>query len=73
MAYETGAPPPPEHTPIEVEIVQHQPDDPLTPATRPAAGYDATAVIAGLGGPPPGVTTYRLRATETTGTTGTSD
>jgi hypothetical protein len=69
MAYETGAPPPPEHTPIEVEIVQHEHDDPVRPALRPAAGYDATAVIAGLGGPPPGVTTYRLRSTETTETT----
>ena len=49
MAYETGAPPPPEHTPIE--IVQPGHDDPLRPALRPAAGYEATAVISGLGGP----------------------
>jgi hypothetical protein len=66
MAYETGAPPPPEHTPIEIVQDQH---DPLRPALRPAAGYDATAVVAVLGGPPPGVTTYRLRGTETTETT----
>jgi hypothetical protein len=66
MAYETGAPPPPEHTPIEVETVQHRPDDPLVPALRPAAGYDATTAIVGLAGPPPGTTTYRLHATETT-------
>jgi hypothetical protein len=66
MAYETGAPPPPEHTPIE--IVQPGHDDPLRPALRPAAGYEATAVISGLGGPTPGTTTYRLRATETTET-----
>jgi hypothetical protein len=68
MAYETGAPPPPEHTPIEIEIVRPEHDDPLRPALRPAAGYEATAVIAGFGGPTPGTTTYRLRATETTET-----
>jgi hypothetical protein len=65
MAYETGAPPPPEHTPIEISQPEH---DPLRPALRPAAGYEATAVITGLGGPTPGTTTYRLRATETTET-----
>jgi hypothetical protein len=65
MAFETGAPPPPEHTPIE--LVEHE-HDPLRPALRPAGGFDATTVIPGLAGPPPGTTTYRLRGTETTET-----
>jgi hypothetical protein len=60
MAYETGAPPPPEHTPIQVE------DVPITKAARPARGFDATSIIVEVAGPPPGVTTYRLRGTETT-------
>jgi len=63
MAFETAAPPPPEHTPIE--FVEH---DPLRPVLRPAAGFDATTVIPGLAGPPPGTTTYRLRGTESTET-----
>jgi len=58
MAYETGAPPPPEHTPVQVE------DVPVTAPVRPAKGYDATTVV--LPGPTPGVRTYRLRGTETT-------
>jgi hypothetical protein len=70
MSFETGAPPspPPDHIPpIEVVRVQHTPDH-VGPA-RPARGYDATTAI--LPGPPPGTSTYRLRATETTETAGT--
>lgn len=63
MAYETGAPPPPEHTPIEVHQVE---ETPIKPAARPAAGFDATSVTPGVAGSTPGVTTYRLKGTETT-------
>jgi hypothetical protein len=59
MSYETGAPPPPEHTPVKTVQVQD------VPALRPARGYDAVTAIQGLMGPPPGTVTYRLRATET--------
>ena len=62
MSYETGAPPQPDHP--EVKVVHVDGRD-IAPA-RPARQYDATSVIAGLGGPPPGTTTYRLRGTETT-------
>ena len=58
MSFETGAPPPPEHTPTQVE------DVPVTAPARPARGYDATDVLH-PGVLPPGVTTYRLRGTET--------
>jgi hypothetical protein len=64
MAYETGAPPPPD---LPHQVVAPE-DRPVVPAVRPALGYDATTAIAGLGAPPPGVTTYRLKATETTET-----
>ena len=73
--YETGAPPapPPLPLPDSHELVVHQvgtaaPAPP--PAARPARGYDATTVIAGLGGPPPGTVTYRLRGTETSAADG---
>ena len=62
MSFETGAPPPPDHP--EVKVVHVEAHD-IAPA-RPARQYDATSVIAGLGGPPPGTTTYRLRGIETT-------
>ena len=79
MSYETGAPPPPPPLPEQLppaEVV-HGPDRPADvrienrgiASARPARGYDASAVVVGLGGPPPGVTTYRLRAPETTETT----
>ena len=67
MAYETGAPPPPDHPPVKVRPVQLAETHDVGPA-RPARGYDATTVIVGLAGPPPGTTTYRLRGTETTET-----
>jgi hypothetical protein len=71
MSYETGAPPPPDHpVPAKVTVIE---DAPGVPAARPARGFDATAVIPGLGGPPPGTVTYRLRGTETTETTETAD
>ncbi|HZB49444.1 MAG TPA: hypothetical protein VE547_10160 [Mycobacteriales bacterium] len=66
--YETGAPPAPPPLPDAHELVlpAAETDAPaLPPAARPAKGYDATAVIAGLGGPPPGTVTYRLRGVET--------
>ena len=64
MSYETGAPPPPDHPDVKVVLVDGHRIEPA----RPAKQYDATTVIAGLGGPPPGATTYRLRGTETTQT-----
>lgn len=66
MAYETGAPPPPDHTPVDVGHSQVQ-EVPIA-ATRPAKGFDATSVISGIAGLPPGTVTYRLRGTETTET-----
>jgi hypothetical protein len=66
MSYETGAPPPPEHVPVPVQPVQLADTHDIGPA-RPARQYDATTAI--IPGPPPGTTTYRLRATETTETT----
>jgi hypothetical protein len=65
MSYETGAPPPPDHQPVKVEPVEVVGSHDVGPA-RPARGFDATTAI--LPGPPPGSTTYRLRATETTET-----
>jgi hypothetical protein len=65
MSYETGAPPPPDHPDVKVQPVQVVDTHDVGPA-RPARQYDATTMIAGLGGPPPGTTTYRLRGTETT-------
>jgi hypothetical protein len=71
MSYETGAPPPPpidpSHLPEVVEVQLDRTHD--IGAVRPARGFDSTALIAGLGGLPPGTTTYRLRGTETTATT----
>jgi hypothetical protein len=71
MSYETGAPPPlpldPSHLPEVVEVQLAKTHD--IGAVRPARGFDSTALIAGLGGPPPGTTTYRLRGTETAETT----
>ncbi len=67
MSFETGAPPPPDHLPPAptVEVVNvHD----IGPA-RPARQFDATTAI--LPGAPPGTSTYRLRATETTETSGT--
>jgi hypothetical protein len=72
MSFETGAPPPPppDHIPpVEVVHVQDTPNLQHLAAARPARGYDATTAI--LPGPPPGTSTYRLRATETTETAGT--
>ena len=68
MSYETGAPPQPpaghhDAKPAPVLVM-----DTDREAVRPAKQYDATTVIAGLGGPPPGTTTYRLRGTETSQT-----
>jgi hypothetical protein len=62
MSYETGAPPPPDHQPVTVEPVRVVGGHDVGPA-RPARQFDATTAI--LPGPPPGTTTYRLRATET--------
>jgi hypothetical protein len=67
MSYETGAPPPPDDQPVKVQPVQLADTHDIGPA-RPARQYDATTVIPGLAGPPPGTTTYRLRGTETTET-----
>lgn len=67
MAYETGAPPPPEHTPVHVEKYSVVEDVPITAPVRPARGYDATTVV--ISTPTPGVTTYRLKGVETTETT----
>jgi hypothetical protein len=66
--YETGAPPAPPPLPDAHELVLPPAETDVTvppTAARPARGYDATAVIAGLGGPPPGTVTYRLRGVET--------
>jgi hypothetical protein len=62
MAFETGAPPPPDHQPVKVQPVEVVGSHDVGPA-RPAKQFDATTAI--LPGPPPGTTTYRLRATET--------
>jgi hypothetical protein len=64
MSFETGAPPPPNQQPVKVQPVEVVDGHDVGPA-RPARGFDATSVISGLGGPPPGTVTYRLRATET--------
>ena len=64
MSFETGAPPPPDHQPVKVQPVEVVGSHDVGPA-RPARQYDATTMIVGLAGPPPGTTTYRLRATET--------
>ena len=63
--YETGAPPAPPPLPDHHEVEEAD-----VPAVRPARGFDATSVIPGLGGPPPGTVTYRLRGTETTASDG---
>lgn len=66
--YETGAPPAPPPLPDAHELVLPAAETtvPVPPAAaRPARGFDATAVISGLGGPPPGTVTYRLRGVET--------
>jgi hypothetical protein len=71
MAYETGAPPPPDHDQLPpVTTVQLADTHDIGPA-RPTRQYDATTAI--IPGPPPGATTYRLRATETSETTETTD
>jgi hypothetical protein len=62
MSFETGAPPPPDHQPVKVQPVEVVGSHDVGPA-RPAKQFDATTAI--LPGPPPGTTTYRLRATET--------
>jgi len=62
MSYETGAPPPPDHQPVKVQPVEVVGSHDVGPA-RPAKQFDATTAI--LPGPPPGTSTYRLRATET--------
>ena len=62
MSFETGAPPPPDHQPLKVQPVEVVGSHDVGPA-RPAKQFDATTAI--LPGPPPGTTTYRLRATET--------
>lgn len=68
MTFETGAPPPPPPLP-EFDHVAPAPEVLLPPVrqappARPARGYDAANVLyPGL--IPPGVTTYRLRGTET--------
>lgn len=59
--YETGAPPAPPPLPDGHEtVVPHE-----LPSARPARSFDATTLIVGLGGPPPGTVTYRLRGIET--------
>jgi hypothetical protein len=68
MSYETGAPPPPDHPDLKAAPVVVVDNHDAPPASSPAKQYDATSVIAGLAGPPPGTTTYRLRGTETTKT-----
>jgi hypothetical protein len=65
MSFETGAPPPPDHQPIKVQPVEVVGSHDIGPA-RPARQFDATTAI--LPGPPPGTTTYRLRAMETSQT-----
>jgi len=62
MSFETGAPPPPDHQPVKVQPVEVVGSRDVGPA-RPAKQFDATTAI--LPGPPPGTSTYRLRATET--------
>jgi len=62
MSFETGAPPPPDHQPVKVQPVEVVGSHDVG-AARPAKQFDATTAI--LPGPPPGTTTYRLRATET--------
>jgi hypothetical protein len=62
MSFETGAPPPPDHQPVKVQPVEVVGSHDVGPA-RPAKQFDATTAI--LPGPPPGTSTYRLRATET--------
>ncbi len=70
MSFETGAPPPPPPLPeIDHSLVVHSdmllPPVRQAPPARPARGYDAANVLyPGL--VPPGVTTYRLKGTETT-------
>jgi hypothetical protein len=67
MSFETGAPPPPDHQPVKLELVAVvDVDTHDIAAGRPARGFDATTAI--IPGPPPGTTTYRLRGTETTET-----
>jgi hypothetical protein len=63
--YETGAPPAPPPLPDRPEVVAAE-----VGAVRPAKGYDATTVVAGLGGLPPGTVTYRLRGVETSAADG---
>ena len=63
MAVETGAPPPPDDQPVKIQAVEVVGRHDVGPA-RPAKQFDATTAI--VPGPPPGTTTYRLRATETT-------
>jgi len=65
MSFETGAPPPPDHQPVKVHPVEVVGSHDVGPA-RPAKQFDATTAI--LPGPPPGTTTHRVRATETTET-----
>ncbi len=69
MSFETGAPPPPPPLP-DVDRTMVVPYETLlppvrqAPPARPARGYDAANVLyPGL--VPPGVTTFRLRGTET--------
>ena len=70
MSFETGAPPPPPPLPdadsayvVAPEVLY--PPVRQAPPARPARGYDAANVLyPGL--VPPGVTTYRLKGTETT-------
>jgi hypothetical protein len=62
MSFETGAPPPPDHQPVKVQPAEVVGSHDVGPA-RPAKQFDATTAI--LPGPPPGTSTYRLRATET--------
>ncbi len=64
MSFETGAPPPPPPLPDAVHPVVAPDEFPPAPPARPARGYDATDVLH-PGVLPPGVTTYRLRGTET--------
>jgi hypothetical protein len=65
MSVEAGAPPPPDRQPVEIEQVGVVGHYDVGPA-RPAKQFDATTAI--IPGPPPGTTTYRLRATETSQT-----
>ena len=58
MEFEMPAPPPPAASQVE--------DVPITAPARPTAGYEATNVA--IPAPTPGVTTYRLRGTETSQT-----